>query len=116
MLTIGHRQWEPYQQAQMLAKEIYRVTTLLPDTERAVLVYTLRRLTITLCQNLATAALKRGKKRKRLLQACLDDCIAMDTQLELAVVVQALPEAAAAEAFKQLHGLYKKIGAIQQSE
>jgi four helix bundle protein len=109
MLPLGHRQSELYGQALLLAKEIYRITEGFPDGERAVLVYTLRRVTVLLCQNLALAGTKKGKKQKRLLEACLEHCVAIDAQLEVSVAVLLLPEQKAQEATHLLHDIYKNI-------
>lgn len=109
MLPLGHKQRDVYRQALLLAKEIYRITERFPDGERAVLVYTLRRLTVLLCQNIALADAKKGKKQKRLFDACLEHCVAIDAQLELAIAVMLLPEETATESTRLLHAIYTSI-------
>ena len=109
MLPLGHKQSDVYRLAVLLAKEIYRVTEGFPDGERAVLVYTLRRLTVLLCQNIALADAKKGKKQKRLFEACLEHCVAIDAQLEVAIAVMLLPEETATEATRLLHTIYKSL-------
>jgi four helix bundle protein len=115
MLPLGHKQSDVYRQAVLLAKEIYRITEGFPDSERAVLVFTLRRLTVLLCQNIALADSKRGKKQKRLFEACLEHCVAIDAQLEVAIAVLLLPEEIATEATRLLHTIYKSITLFLQT-
>ena len=114
MLQLGHKSSELYQQAVQLAKDIYQITEVFPDTERAVLVYTLRRLAVLLCQDVATALTKKGKKQRRALQLCLDRCVALDAQLELAVTVNLVRDEQIRDAGHQLDFIYKKIIALLQ--
>ena len=116
MLQTGHPHAQLYQQAIALAKEIYRLTTLFPDTERAVLVYTLRRLAVTLCQHLALAAIKKGRKQTKFFHTCIDTCIALDTQLEIALAVDLIAAAEAADAITNLNAIYKACVALAQTK
>ena len=109
MLQLGHKQDELYQQAMQLAKAIYQITALFPDTERAVLVYSLRRLAALLCQDIATGSGKKNKKRKQAFQLCLNHCVALDAQLELAVTVNLVPHEHIHEAEQHLDAVYKKL-------
>src|SRR5215217_4020073 len=109
MIQAAHKQWEAYRQAVLLAKEMYRLTERFPDTERAVLTYTLRRLTILLCQNIAAATLRRDKKKRALLKTCLDTCIAIDTQLEIAFIANLTTAEAATEVIKLLGLIYNEV-------
>lgn len=114
MLQLGHKSSELYRQAVQLAKDIYQITEKFPDTERAVLVYTLRRLAVLLCQDMATGLTKKGKKQRRALQLCLDRCVALDAQLELAVSVQLVGEEQTNDAGRHLDVIFKKITALLQ--
>lgn len=112
MLQLGHKSSDVYQQAVQLVKNIYQVTGLFPDTERAVLVYTMRRQAVLLCQELATALTKKGKKQRRQFQLCLDRCVALDAQLELAAAVHLVPEAQLHDASNHLDAIYKRLTAL----
>lgn len=114
MLSLEHKQQELYQQAVQLAKEVYRLTERFPDGERAVLVYTLRRLTVLLCQDIAISSLKRDKKQRRCLDVCLEHCVALDAQLELALLVNLLPEENAHEAARLLNAIYQNLARCRQ--
>lgn len=92
-----------------MAKEIYRITEGFPDGERTVLVYTLRRLAASLCQDAAVATVKGGKKRERLYEACLEQCVAIDAQLELALTINLTTEEETREAARLLQDVYKNI-------
>lgn len=109
MLQLAHKGGELYRRSIDLAKEVYRITGSFPDGERAVLVYTLRRLTVLLCQDIATAAVKKGKKQRRCFAVCLQHCIALDAQLELALAVNLLHEENSREAATLLQAIYKEL-------
>lgn len=109
MLQAGHKHDYLYREALLLTAEIYRITTLFPDSEHAGLLYTLRRLVVTLCQNLAAAAVQKDKKQLRLFRLCRDTCIAIDTQLEIAITVHLINTDETAEAAKHLDTIYKNI-------
>ena len=109
MLPLGHKHEHVYQQALLLAKEIYRITTLFPDMERAVLVFTLRRTAIGLCQQIALSSGKKNNKRRRIYKAAVETCIEIDTQLELAIAVNLIDAATVDEGFKYLHAIHKHL-------
>jgi four helix bundle protein len=115
MIQAVHKRWELYQQALFLAKAVYRLTEAFPQTERAVLTYTLRRLTTQLCQYIALVPVKRGKKKITVLQDCLDTCIALDTQLELAITVNLTTTEATQEAEQCLEAVYKVVASLLQA-
>lgn len=109
MLQSGHKHWDIYQQAVLLTKELYRITESFPDTERAVLTYSLRRLAVSLCQNLATGFISGGKKQARIFKICVADCVAIDTQLELAQAVNLIAIETVKPAAQLLNEIYKKL-------
>ncbi|HUQ97021.1 MAG TPA: four helix bundle protein [Chitinophagaceae bacterium] len=111
MLPLRHKQNDLYAKALLLNKEIYRITAAFPDSERAVLAFSLRRLSVSLCQNIAAGLLKKNKKRKQLFKACLDDCIFLDTQLEIAVAVSLLSVEDSKIVATCLNEIYKKLTA-----
>ena len=111
MLPPGHPHSALYQQAIGLAKEMYRITDGFPDSERAVLVFTLRRATVFLCQHLAAAAVARPKKQKRHLEAGMEQCVSIDAQLEVAVAVGLVGAGNVAAATHLLHEIYQHVAA-----
>jgi hypothetical protein len=74
-----------------------------------VLAYTLRRLAGALCQQLATGLMKKGKKRKQALLSCIELCIALDMQLEIALAVNLFAHEAAGDVEKNLESIYKAV-------
>lgn len=112
MLPLRHKGGALYQQALELAKEVYQLTDTFSQTERALLVYTMRRATVLLCQDVATGFAKRGKKRRKIFQAVVDNCIALDAQLELALAINLATAEAAATTAHLLHSVYQE--AIKQ--
>lgn len=109
MLQLAHKEGELYQQAISLAKEVYRITEGFPDGERAVLVYTLRRLTVLLCQDIAMASVKKGKKQMHCFDICLQHCVALDAQLELAVAVNLLNAENSGQTVTLLQTIYREL-------
>ena len=107
MLQLEHKQSELYQRALELAKEVYRLSETFPDSERSVLMFTLRRLSVSLCQDIAMAATKTNKKQRRFFETCVEHCVALDAQLELALAVNLVTLESVGVATTLLQFIYK---------
>ena len=114
MLHPGHKQSELYQKTVQLAKEVYRMTEVFPDGERAVMVYTLRRLAVLLCQELAIGLIKKAKKQRQAFETCLEHCVALDAQLELAKAVNFVTNENMRDATNLLNSIYENLVRLVQ--
>lgn len=88
MLNLDHKKMQAYQLALSLVKEVYKLTGNFPAEERFGLVSQLRRAAVSVCSNIAEgAARKPPADRKRFYEISRSSCVEVDTQFELAVLL-----------------------------
>ena len=91
MLNLGHKKLHVYQIFLSLVKEVYRLTKDFPPDERYGLVSQLRRAAVSVCSNIAEGASRRtAAERKRFYEISRSSSVEIDTQFEIALILQFL--------------------------
>jgi four helix bundle protein len=85
VLTLSHTQLKIYAESKKLVIECYRISKLLPDTERFNMVQQLRRASLSVHLNLAEGASRKSEKeRSRFFEIARGSVIEVDTMLDIA--------------------------------
>lgn len=91
ILQLAHKNLEVYQVALDLVKEVYEATKKFPKEEQFVLVSQLRRAVISVCSNLAEGSARYSKmEKKRFYEISRSSLVEVDTQIEIALVLDYL--------------------------
>lgn len=91
MLNLAHKKLEVYKMSLLLVKEVYKLTKSFPKEEQYVLVSQLRRAAISVCSNIAEGSSRRTKPdRKRFYEISRSSLVEIDTQIEVALVIEYL--------------------------
>ncbi len=113
-----HRDLRVWQEAMRLVEEVYRVTDLLPDGERFVLVAQMRRAAISVPSNIAEGYGRDGRRDyRRHVRIATGSLCELETQLVIAGRLGYVTREQAADAWtliqnlgKMLHALARKLG------
>jgi four helix bundle protein len=88
MLNLSHKKPEAYKSAQLLCKEIYNLTNLLPLEEKFNLISQLKRASVSVCSNIAEGCARKSLlERKRYFEISRVSVVEIDTQIELALML-----------------------------
>ena len=88
MLNQSHKNLDVYQFSLKLVKEVYKATRLFPKEEQFVLIAQIRRAAISVASNVAEGASRISKKeKKRFYEISRSSLVEVDTQLEIAVIL-----------------------------
>jgi len=102
-----HQRLELWQQAMLLVKEIYAVTTGFPKEEMFGLVSQMRRAAVSIPSNIAEGAAREGDKEySHFLSIARGSLSELDTQVQIAVMLSYLTED------HPLHGLLDRVGKL----
>lgn len=102
-----HQRLELWQQAMLLVKEIYTVTTGFPKEEMFGLVSQMRRAAVSIPSNIAEGAAREGEKEySHVLRIARGSLSGLDTQVQIAVMLNYIAED------HPLHGLLDLVGKL----
>jgi four helix bundle protein len=88
MLNLSHKKLDVYQMSLKLIEEVYKATKTFPKEELYVLVSQIRRAAISVCSNIAEGASRNSKKeKKRFYEVSRSSLVEIDTQLEIAIIL-----------------------------
>lgn len=88
MLDLSHKRLDVYQIGMKLIKEVYKTTVDFPKDERYALVTQIRRAAVSVCSNIAEGASRISKKeKKRFYEISRSSLVEMDTQFEIALIL-----------------------------
>ncbi len=88
MLNLSHKNLEVYKMSLKLIEEVYKATKSFPKEELYVLVSQIRRAAISVCSNIAEGASRISKKeKKRFYEISRSSLVDMDTQFEIAIIL-----------------------------
>ncbi len=88
MLNLSHKNLEVYKMSLKLIEEVYKATKSFPKEELYVLVSQIRRAAISVCSNIAEGASRISKKeKKRFYEISRSSLVEMDTQFEIAIIL-----------------------------
>lgn len=89
MLKLSHKNLEVYKISILLVKEVYKATKTFPKEEQFVLISQVRRAAISVASNIAEGAARISKKeKKRFYEISRSSCVEVDTQFEIALVLE----------------------------
>lgn len=89
MLNLSHKKLDVYQISLKLVKDVYKATSQFPKEEQYVLVSQIRRAAISVCSNIAEGASRISKKeKKRFYEISRSSLVEMDTQFEIAIILE----------------------------
>ena len=88
MLNLSHKNLEVYKMSLNLIEEVYKATKSFSKEELYVLVSQIRRAAISVCSNIAEGASRISKKeKKRFYEISRSSLVEMDTQFEIAIIL-----------------------------
>lgn len=110
MLQLSHKKLDVYQIALNLVKEVYTLTKTFPAEERFVLVSQLRRAAISVCSNLAEGSARISKlEKKRFYEISRSSTVEIDTQIEIALIIDYLTKQQIEELEKYLESCFRML-------
>src|SRR5690242_4728935 len=110
MLTLSHKNLEVYKLALELIKELYTATKAFPKEEQFVLVPQIRRAAISVCCNIAEGASRFSKKKKkRFYEVSRSSVVEIDTQLEIAVILEYYKSGQIPELEQHLESIFRML-------
>jgi len=110
MLDLSHKKLDVYVLSLKLVKEIYWLTQRFPQEEKYVLVSQLRRAAISVCSNIAEGAARRSKlEKKRFYEIARSSTVEIDTQLEIALLLDYLKTISIKETEQKLESVFRML-------
>ncbi len=89
MLNLSHKTLIVYQISLKMIKEINLATRKFPKEEQYLLISQIRRAAISVCSNIAEGAARTSKReKKRFYEIARSSAVEIDTQLEIAIVLE----------------------------
>ena len=91
MLNLSHKNLDVYQISLKLVKEVYIATKQFPKEEQYILTLQIRRAAISVLSNIAEGASRISRnEKKRFYEISRSSLVEMDTQFEIAMLLQYL--------------------------
>ena len=110
MLDLSHKKLDVYVLSLKLVKEIYLLTQRFPQEEKYVLVSQLRRAAISVCSNIAEGASWKSKReKKRFYEISGSSAVEIDTQLEIALLLEYLKTISINETAQKLESVFRML-------
>ena len=111
-----HKKLKVWQDAMGTARDIYRLTNLLPSEEKFGLISQMRRAAVSIPCNIAEGAARRGKKEfKNFLGIAQGSLSELDTQLDLCVLLEFLEAKVLGEVEEKLIRVDKMLTGLIRS-
>jgi len=110
MLDLSHKKLDVYALSLKMVKEIYKLTQGFPQEEKYVLVSQLRRAAISVCSNIAEGAARKSKReKKRFYEISGSSVVEIDTQLEIALLLNYLSTISINEVEQKLESVFRML-------
>ena len=110
MLTLSHKNLDVYKISLNLVKEVYKATAHFPKEEQYVLISQIRRAAISVCSNIAEGASRISKpEKKRFYEISRSSLVEMDTQFEIAIILEYYKTAQIQELEEYLKSTFKML-------
>ena len=91
MLQLSHKNLDVYTISLKLAEEAYKTTAQFPISEKYILTNQIRRAAISVCSNIAEGCARKSSLEKvRFFEISRSSLVEIDTQLEIAFILQYL--------------------------
>ncbi|MCW3111986.1 MAG: hypothetical protein JWR18_382 [Segetibacter sp.] len=115
MLNLSHKKLDVYAIAMKLVKEVYTITKELPAEERYVLTSQLRRAAISVCSNIAEGSSRKTKPdKRRFFEISRSSLVEIDTQIEIALVIEYLQKKQIAELESYLERVFMMLTKLME--
>ncbi|MBL8017203.1 MAG: four helix bundle protein [Ignavibacteria bacterium] len=93
MLKLNHKQLAVWDKSLHLVKEVYKLTSRLPNEEKYVLTSQLRRASISVASNIAEGAARKSIiERRRFYEVSRSSSVEIDTQIEICKLLEYFQE------------------------
>ena len=110
MLALSHKKLDVYLLSLKLVKDIYKVTGQFPQEEKFGLISQLRRAAVSVCSNIAEGAARRSKlEKKRFYEISRSSVVEIDTQFEIAILLEYVTYIPIAEIEQNLESVFKML-------
>ena len=116
MLNLSHKNLDVYQFSLKLVKEVYKATRLFPKEEQFVLIAQIRRAAISVASNAAEGASRISKKeKKRFYEISRNSLVEVDTQLEIAVILNYYKKGQMVELKQYLESTFRMLSKMVEN-
>ncbi len=113
MLNLIHKKLEVYKFSLQLVKEIYTLTNKFPIDEKYILSSQIKRATISVCSNLAEGSARNsGLEKKRFDEIARSSLVEVETQIEIALVLNYLSENDISNINLLMESIYKMLSKL----
>ena len=110
MLNLSHKKLDVYQISMKLIKEVYLTASHFPKEEQYVLVSQIRQAAVSVCSNIAEGASRLSKpEKKRFYEISRSSLVEMDTQFEIAVILEYYKQGQAKELEQYLESTFRML-------
>ena len=110
MLNLSHKKLYFYQISLKLVKEVYKATKQFPKEEQFVLISQIRRAAISVSSNIAEGASRISKlEKKRFYEISRSSLVEMDTQFEIAIILDYYKQGQMAELEQYLESTFRRL-------
>lgn len=113
MLNLIHKKLEVYKFSLQLVKEIYTLTNKFPIDEKYILSSQIKRATISVCSNLAEGSARNSDlEKKRFYEIARSSLVEVETQIEIALVLNYLSENDISNINLLMESIYKMLSKL----
>lgn len=113
MLNLIHKKLEVYKFSLQLVKEIYTLTNKFPIDEKYILSSQIKRATISVCSNLAEDSARNSDlEKKRFYEIARSSLVEVETQIEIALVLNYLSENDISNINLLMESIYKMLSKL----
>ena len=111
-----HKDLDVWKDSILLAKKVYKFTENVPRREEFGLAAQMRKSAVSIGSNIAEGAARRGNKEfLQFLYVALGSASELDTQLEIALLVNLIPAESAADLTKDLSAISRMLQGLIRS-
>jgi hypothetical protein len=113
MLDLIHKKLEVYKISLQLVKEIYTLTNRFPADEKYILSSQIKRAAISVCSNIAEGSARiSDAEKKRFYEIARSSLVEVETQMEIALVLNYLSENDISNANEFMESVFKMLSKL----
>ena len=110
MLNLSHKNLEVYRFSLNLVREVYKATRQFPKEEQFVLISQVRRAAISVSSNITEGAARVSRKeKKRFYEISRSSLVEVDTQFEIAIILDYYKKGQMAELEQYLESTFRML-------
>lgn len=115
-MKLKHKELHVYQLSLKTVKDIYELSSGFPSEEKFGLSSQLRRAAVSICSNIAEGSARiSGNERKRFYEISRSSCVEVDTQIEIALMLNYTTTGAIKEVDENMLRIYKMLSNLIRS-